>query len=69
MSVKKQVAELMSAWSKRAAQLASEPDQLVKEQYELVEGLQALGCIVSAFDHEVKDGQVYCNVSISIPKE
>jgi hypothetical protein len=69
MSVKNQVADLMAAWAKRAEQLANEPEQLTKEQYELVDKLQELGCIVGAFDHEVKDGQVYCNVSISIPKE
>lgn len=69
MTVKEQVAELMAAWAKRAEQLASEPDQLIKEQYELSDKLQELGCIVSAFDHEVRDGQVYCNVELSIPKD
>jgi len=69
MTVKEQVAELMAAWAKRAEQLASKPEQLTKEQYALADKLQELGCIVSAFDHDVRDGQVYCNVQISIPKD
>jgi len=69
MTVKEQVAELMAAWAKRAEQLASKPEQLTKEQYELADKLQALGCIISDFRHEVKDGQVFCNVQISIPTD
>jgi len=69
MTVKEQVADLMAAWSKRAGQLINEPEQLTKEQYELADKLQELGCIISAFDHDVRDGQVYCNIQISIPKE
>lgn len=69
MTDKERAIDLICQWSKRADRMADQPEALDRERGELIEKLKALGCIITDLSTSVRDGQVYCNIQISIPKD